>query len=399
MDNASRSQQGWFRKLVPGRSPTMPAADGRPALAAVHARAPGLALLAASIRSPHGASTEELAAALRENRARADLDEELRDDDGFPVMTARCADARDDTLQEEIGAWLAASGMDGLPWTEEQWRALVLATGVAGELAGHAASVLAGDVGDAAALELVPVLPADWDNGQRQAAGLWLRHVVAQAGWPAGQVGLPHDADVQDSPSALFARLARSPTMAIVIACASHIGDETVAQWSAEGTLFTSSRPQGAIPGEGAAGVLVGGLRGAPHVPVLAAVDEARRTTSADEARRAETGLLGEVADRVLARGGADPSAVATIVGDTGHRSGRALELMGYAASRMPQLDGTDDVVQAGAACGTCALVPFFTALALARHYALERAMPVLCTSNEDPWLRIAALVTPPPHS
>jgi hypothetical protein len=87
---------------------------------------------------------------------------------------------------------------------------------------------------------------------------------------------------------------------------------------------------------------------------------------------------------------------VAVIVADTGHRTNRTLELMAHASGKMPQLDGTDDVLRVGAACGTCGEVPFITALALAGHYTLERQAPALFISNEDPYHRVAALVRPP---
>jgi hypothetical protein len=84
------------------------------------------------------------------------------------------------------------------------------------------------------------------------------------------------------------------------------------------------------------------------------------------------------------------------IVADTGHRASRTLELMGLAAT-LPQLDDAVDVVPVGAALGTCGAVPFMTALALASHHARERNAPVLCISNEDPYLRWAAVVRPAP--
>ena len=65
-----------------------------------------LAIIGVSLRLPHGASPEELASAMAGNKARADLDKELVDDDGFPVMTARSSEAVDEVLQEEIAEWL-----------------------------------------------------------------------------------------------------------------------------------------------------------------------------------------------------------------------------------------------------------------------------------------------------
>ena len=82
-------------------APATPAAAG-PAQAPPAAP---LAILGAALRAPHGSNPEDLAGALADNKARADLDPELVDDDGFPVMTARSGDADDASMQEEITAW------------------------------------------------------------------------------------------------------------------------------------------------------------------------------------------------------------------------------------------------------------------------------------------------------
>lgn len=397
------------RKLIaqpasaPGTAP-----QAKPTQTAAAPSAAPLAILSASLRSPHGASVEELSTAILDNKARVDLDQELVDDDGFPVLTARSGDATDEALQEEIMEWLARNGMPELRFSDEQWRALTLASAVAGELASHAASDLIPPEGAPPMLQLIPILPTEWHIEQRRAAGMWLKHTVAQFGWPPAHITLaaqvPPDAGV--TPSAVLGRLAHdgastvAPEAGIVVSCASNIGEETVAQWAANRSLFTSAQPHGLIPGEGAAGLLVADLRLAQSiegavVALLDPVSEARRDSSADDARRADPKLLGGLAEGAVKPSGILLSDVAMIVADTGHRSNRVLELMGLASAAMPHLDGTDDVVRVSTASGSCGAVPFMTALALARHHALEREAPVLCISNEDPYHRCAAVVRP----
>jgi hypothetical protein len=373
--------------------------------------APPLAILAASLRSPHGESVDELSAAIAANKARADLDPELVDVDGFPVMAARSADVGDEALREEITEWLTRNGMPELRFTDEQRRALTMASAVAGELASHAASDLIPAAGAPPMLQLMPILPAEWHIEQRRATGMWLKHTVTQFGWPPAYVSLaaevPTDAS-HDGPSAVLGRLAHdvaatdAPLAAMLVACASHIGQETVDQWAASGSLFTSSQPQGLVPGEGAAGLLLTDLRLAQSsegvtFALLDPISEARRDASADDIRRPDPKLLGELVERALKPSAAALFDVAMIVADTGHRSSRVLELMGLAAGAMPQLDGEADVVRVGVATGTCSAVPFMTALALAHHHALERDAPVLCIGNEDPYRRCAALIRPGP--
>jgi hypothetical protein len=374
-------------------------------------RPPVLAILGASLRLPHGASTEALATALADHRGDADLDPELVDAGGHPVVTARSGAAMDGALRADILAWLTENGLADLRFSDEQWRALVLATQVTAELAGQAAQLLMPAVdpsGLLRPLRLIPLLPAEWTSAQRRAAAQWLEHTVAQAGWPASRIErarstLPGPDEA--SPAAPFGHLAHeavltnAPLSALVLACASHVGGATVAQWAADDSLFTSAQPQGRVPGEGAAGLLVlderqAGSIGGAAIVHLDALREMRSASSADASRQVDTALLASVIDSALEHAGAALADVAMVVADTGERPRRVLELLGSVAA-LSRLDPGRDIARVGTACGSCGVVSFIAALALARHHALAREAPVLCVSNEDAYRRIAALLMP----
>jgi len=366
-----------------------------------------LAIVATALRSPHGSSAEELAGAIAGNDARADLDQELVDDNGFPVMTARSNDALDEALQDEIAEWLSGQEMPQLHLSEEQWRALILATGVAGEL-GSRAGELMPEEGTPPLLQLRVLLPHDWPADLRRAATMWLEHVVSQYGWPVDKIAVPAIADLAHAPTpaALLTQLmpaaARpAPMVAIVVACASLIGQESVDRLAARELLFTSSsQARGQIPGEGAAGLLLTDVEqaqrhGSGDSALLGPLGEQRRDSSADEARRVEATTLLKLSEQIAKAGGIELAQIDMIVADTAHRSNRVLELMALAAPTIPQLDAADDVIRIGLGSGSCGAVPFMTVLALAQLYARERHAPVLCIGNEDPYLRAAALVRP----
>ncbi|MCS0591648.1 hypothetical protein ACFQ09_25190 [Massilia norwichensis] len=388
------------RKLFSRAIPAAAATSCAPVLAnAAPARHMPLAIIGASLRLPHGASPEELASAMAGNKARADLDKELVDDDGFPVMTARSSEAVDEVLQEEIAEWLALNGLADVHFNDEQWRALTLASAVVAELAAHAAGPLLYQVETQAKLQLVPILPTEWEREHRETANIWLKHTVARYGWPADRIVLAME---DKSPSAALKQLAHGaapvdePVIAMVVACASDIGDETVARWAAGKFLFTASHPQGQIPGEGAVGLSVtnrSSLAQASTVVLLDGVEEANRNSSADEVKRSEPGIFKELIERACKGSGIVASEVAMLLADTGHRSSRVLELMEQVSVGCPQLDETDDVLRVGVASGTCGAVPFMAALALGRYYVTERGAPVLCVSNEDPYRRVVAVV------
>ena len=395
------------QKLIP-RPAAAPAATAVPTPAKASA-APSqtrpLAILAASLRLPHGASPEELASAIADNKARADLDKELVDEDGFPIMAARCKYALDETLRDEMGEWLALNGMTGLQFNDEQWRALTLASAVVAELAAQAAGPILYQVDTQAKLQLIPLLPAEWGAAQGRAAGMWLKQTVARYGWPGDDVIVmtEHSVLADDvSPSTVINQLAQSagaesaPLIAMVVAFASYIADESVERWAANGSLFTSSQPHGHIPGEGAVGLLMTdrlSLAESSTIAVLDGVEEAYLDSSADETKRVDSSLLRELSERAFQRSGIDASNVAMVVADTGQRPSRVLELLALKAAGLSRLCETDDVVRVGVASGTCGTVPFFAALALGRYFVLERGAPVLCVGNDDPYRRMVVLV------
>jgi hypothetical protein len=384
------------RSAVQAVTPPQQAAATPATTAASPAHAQHLAILATALRAPQGASAEELADAIADNKARPDLDRELVDDDGFPVMCARCEDAHDEALREDVTDWLAAHGGIEPNFSDEQWRALTLASSVVAELAGRAAIEWSVRDGAVPRLQVLPLLPADWAEGQRDAAAAWLRHTATQAGW-RGEIGA---AACHTDPVTGIAAAGAAPGVTLVVAAASHVGEATVARWASEQMLFTSAQPQGMMPGEGAAGLLLGAevLAGASDgqaVALLAPLADVQVAEPADARRRGTDRVLAGLVERTLADAGGNAGDVAMIVADTGHRSRPVYELMEYAATTMRQLDGSEDIMRVGASSGACGVVPFVTALALGAHYADARQAPVLCLANEVPGRRIGALVRP----
>lgn len=403
----------WLGRVVMNKMAAAPAAPAPAGAASAPATAPApvapaLAIVAAAMRTPHGAAADELSAKLLDGKARGELDPELVNDQGFPIMTLRSGDAGDPATEEEVTAWFAASGVQDLELTPGQWRALTLATSVTADLAGQAVGSLHGN-GTPPMLYLQPMLPADWRLDLRAAAGLWLRHVVLQSGWPEQRLtaaaAVPADARGA-SPAAVLGRLAHQanasgmPLVAIVVACASSLSEQCVQEWSAQDIMFSAQRPMGRIPGEGAAGLLLADVLQAGAVPGLAynmlhLEPEARRHNSADEAKKADAKALATLAAKLLADTGTDPGKVAMLVTDTDHRTTRVMESMELASGTLPHLDLATEVLSVGAACGACGSVPYMAALGLAQHHATELAAPVLCISNDDPYRRSAILIKP----
>lgn len=284
---------------------------------------------------------------------------------------------------------------------------MTLASGVAAELASIAAGDLLPCEESPPTLQLRLMLPTDWPVNIRRAVTMWLKHTVSQYGWPETGIAVP-DVPEQDhaTPTAVITQLmpgassAQAPVAALVIACASLIGQESIDRLAAQSSLFTSSQSRGRIPGEGAAGLLLTNLRLADacgaEFALLGPVSEHRRDAAADDTRRVDSALLLELVEQASKAVAVDISQISMVVADTAHRPNRVLELMGLSAPAIPQVDASDDIIRVGLGSGSCGAVPLMTVLALARHYALERNAPILCIGNEDAYLRSAALVRPP---
>lgn len=404
---AAPPSPGWLSRIggrLLARQPVAQAATA-PAVQqdAVQERpCPTLSILAGALCTSHGASADELGAALAANKVDADLDRELVDDDGLPVMSARCEQAGDQAVREEIADWLDSCTTPAPRFGDEGWRALVLGTTVLRELADRAAGLLGADAGAPVTLQLALALPDDWQVEHRQAASMWCSQVLLRCGWPAARIGLAEPA----APAPLIARLAQqaenkaerksASTATILLAFCSHVGQETVDRWSANGTLFTSFRPRGRIPGEGAAGLLLAPAADGAGIVHLSLEAEACDPASAS-LKRLSPQRLNTLAERLLRGAAIAPAAIAMVVADAGADTRHALELMEFGGATTPHLDNASDIVRLGPACGACGDVPFVAALALAAHAALEHDAPLLCVGNDAPDLRTLALVRPAP--
>jgi hypothetical protein len=363
---------------------------------AAAARLPALALLGAAVRTRDADAVAELAAALDAQRVRADLDRELVDDAGYPVMSVRVPAADAAAWRAHAEPWLAARGLPDPGFGAAHWRALELASAVLDELAA-AAHVGDGDP----LLRIVPLAPGDWTAAQSAGAGAWLTHVAVRAGWNEDKV-VASPAPAGESAVSVLARLAgqagtaAEPGLTIVVAFDSRIDQALVDRIAGAGVLLTAAHPQGSIPGEGACALLLADPAHASHLeadaPTLQAAG-ATRTGSAGASGRVDAADLRRLAASVLADSAVDTAAVSALVADADHRSNLILEAMALAHGDLPHLDAGIDVRATGPACGESGAVPFLVALALGRHRVLAGADAVLCIGNADPVHLGAAIV------
>jgi hypothetical protein len=389
---------------------TAPAQSGAATAAEARKLLPGIA--AAAVRMRGAESVAELAETLRTNADPCALDPELLDDAGYPVLSGRAACADPAAAREGMAPWLARRGMADLEFSDEGWRALSMAAAVAAELAGHALlhpllpDYLAAPNSERTdhalpMLQLLPVLPATWQAGQRLATADWLLHLVAQQGWPVERLRLsPGFTAGTDAGFALLDTLALASGLTLLLACDSNIGDDSVRELGQRGLLFSGKTGRGQVPGEAACALLLAdgeqaALLAAPALAALDGASSGRRPASADVGGKFDSSLLASLGILALAESKTEAAGIGAICTDCDFRPNRTGELMSMASTVLPDLDLTTDVLGIGACCGTTGAAGSLAALALAAHEALTSGNPVLCVSNSDSHYRCALLVRP----
>jgi hypothetical protein len=137
----------WLGKKLLARLLAGPALAAAPALAATPqaeaAAAPAapapLHIVAATLRMPGGATAPDLLAAMRSRQVRPALDDQLLDENGYPLLCGKVDGIDEEVQQQLLADWLRAHPQEGLasapfPFNPEDLRALALGAEVLAEL-------------------------------------------------------------------------------------------------------------------------------------------------------------------------------------------------------------------------------------------------------------------------
>lgn len=369
------------------------AADAHGAADIAGAAAPWMQLAVAgtALRMAHGDSPAELAAAFAEGEARLDLDPELTDLQGFPLLAGRVADIALGPLEE----WL--SSLQPAPRTPamQHLRAMALGGDIAANLAARAASL-----GSESVLQVLPLLPPDWPATTQVLATRWLEHSVIDAGWPKEHLVVRQPAaaahasatSAPPAPATTLAALravsaqaadAKAPALNLLLACGSDIDADAIEHLAVNGKLYGPRNPNGRMPAEGAAGILLQSPEQAGDELRLLALHSKEEAT------------LRELAEESLAQ--ANNAKPAYVAADTDHRAALMSDLMQCVEAAAPGLDANTSLACVGAACGHTGAVGTLAAIALAHEQAMDGGSFALALANSEPTQRYALLVGPLP--
>lgn len=396
-----------------------------------------LHLCGSALQLAAGASADEVLQALAEPK-RPSLHPQLKDDHGLPVFAAPVDGLDPGTVAAAIAPVMRDSADFEQLFDEQAQRALALLDPVAEELLLAELAALPAPVGEpnrsglpdyvmahsasgraagprpaAPMLRVSLLLPADWSTLARQAVADWLLAKARAVGLDVDRIGI--DAIGIGGPQEVWRVIDqiglaqhRMPNhdRHLLLAAQSQIGEGSVEQLEESGVLFASSRQQGIIPGEGAAGVLLT-APAAPLTADAAAPLQLQRPVLGQAAHsntsRAAVRATSELVDRAFAnalvpsppKGVPASDAIKTVVSDADQRTSRSSEVAGVIAAQLPELEPMQHGRNLGLACGELGIVAPLALLALAAAQAARDTAPVLALSVADDTLRAALVVSP----
>lgn len=402
---------GWLgaKGIRAARAPkSNPTADTAPATAPESATPASLRLCALGAAAQAGAGIT--LAAIRQSAARsagAQLDPVLVNHQGFPIMSVR-ADLDTPALRE-------AALADGAPpgsTADDVLRALALLEPVLHSLAQQARDCVSTPSAPLAQREWPPLhaellLPAHWSDQAVARAAVQARAAMA---WPDQALSVSiHRAASHDDPDAALERLRawnaapaseHDTDLRLIAACESAIAPSIVDAWERNGCLLDSAHPQGHLPGEAAAGLLLdlGRLAASrPAATVLSLSPVVQRATSADARGAAIEPAVAALADTFLQQEAQPVETVACLISDADHRGSRAIETLGLAASAFGHLDPNQDCLPVGHTCGAIGATAGLLTLAMAVDACQTSGVPALAFITQHPTARSFALVAPSP--
>jgi hypothetical protein len=266
----------------------------------------------------------------------------------------------------------------------------------------HSRSVRAAAPGPRAAMLQVRVLlPAQWPAAAHSACVDWLRRKALAVGFAAETFAV--EALPVASPAEAWRLLDPATGLVqddgdrhLLLAAQSLVGEAAVARLDTARELLADGHPEGRIPGEGAAGVLLSptaaSRNDAPEPIRLHRVLHGR-AGHGRAASRAAAALLQSALDTA----GCPAEEIALVFSDADHRPSRAIEAAGAIAAALPELEPVEHARHLGLVCGDLGTVAPLALLATAAAQAGADGKPVLALSVADQAARSAFVLSPQP--
>lgn len=415
-------------------APAAPVSTGAPAAATeAPTQRPGHALvLETGLVLSIGADPATALSALAEGATQPALDDDLRDNEGFPLTTARVKDLDTQQVKEALEALLPVLAAkqpqwQGLDPSDSLVRSLALLARPLGAMVESCSqhwqaqaeaarnpqpsATAASTRKPTAGLALVWGLPQAWQEHEQALARSWL------AQWLKNAAALPHEGwqlvvEPMGSAETLLLKVDQQlaawqqeqrPGLLMALACDSLLDEAHVQRLAQRQVLCTARNPKGLVPGEAAAAALLAtadwpGLDASnPALTRMHRIAMTRRDKSADAPGRIDPAMLRRAGHDALEYAGLPAADYAGLVTDADLRATRSTEVTDTVMQLLPDVDAAEQSYRLGLACGDVGLAAGLCCLALASSHAQTEKKPVLMMSAMHPHDRAAVAITPLP--
>ena len=385
-------------------------------------------LLSMHVCSPCGQTPKEMLVAAQEGKPRPAPFDELRGDDGMPVLCARIPDIEPNVVSELAEAAMPALREQQPAWASETvaphvWRALAALDAPLGRVLDDlrrwtAAFSIALEApappvapepaaGAHAMVRMLAAWPTSWSEFEHAVASAWLRLRVTRE----NATTIPMSRFVFDAAArsgeelwlhadGLMNALAREDRhdVLVLVACDSAISDQAVAHLQGHGRLFSlDRRPKGLVPSEGAAALAL-----APSTWPVAPDDDdtppvelhrpcvQQRDQSIEADGRASGDCLKRTVEQALQAARVEAQAIGMLVCDADQHTARATELFDTTLDLLPHLTPTDDMRLLGVVMGHTGAASPLLAVAAAAEHAHTCGQPVIALAQGHAFVRLA---------
>ena len=368
-----------------------------------------LTIVSANAITRFGQTADDLVTAISSKKTSFELDAQLLDSHGYPMLSGRIADTEETEAFARVEQWTIADGVTAVIWTREDKRTLALVHALFIELSQSLlmqaliAELMARPPGNNYAEEwplvsLIVTLPTRWGTQQKQSVITWFADTITQQGWPAEKIYIHPFGELSNVDSLtlidrLSVQISQQQTSGfyIVLSGHSYVGDQTFSEMQA-------ANMAGLIPGEAAAGMVLAAppwaakLMAEPMAHVYR-IAQYKRDKSADAARKVKPDTLIRAIKDALLAAEIKPEQVVAVSADTDTRNNRIGELYQALYETVPDMELDADCFKMEASCGALGKVGGLLALVTAWQLAVKHNQPVLCVTNNDGIERSACVI------
>ena len=386
----------WRRLSAPLASPAVAASEP---IATAATRLPEALVLSVGVSTAEGEYVDTVLEVIASGEARPEPDADYLDAEGMPVRLKRATELQLDEVED----WLGETA-DGLSTAFK--RALALLPAAIDPVLRDLVEAMPPPVSVHAAPRALPVLvraliPMDWTEPMTACAQRWIEHRIAlfwpEALPPVRLTAAGGGADAQTEVGAWLRDAAQMRSL-LLVAFDSAADQAAVDVLVMNGELFRHDRPEGRVPGEAAAAVLLSrpgmtlGIEPLARLrlPILAA-----RETASRAGGRIDSGVIEKLLAQSLEAAGCDVDQVASVVCDGDVRPTRGVEIASAMSHALAHLDPVTDRIGLGTALGDLGSASATLALALAASHTRTLQKPVVLSTLADSIERSLSLLQP----